>query len=293
MNDINLIGTCGRYGAGKTTLTEIITNNSPNINDLSMINVNNRMNYIICMIFGFDMYDIENIIQLKTRDPIWNLSFIEAHECLTNIFDKYIDTKLSHELCQFGDYKVPHPHPNSDINNNNKWIELSLAKVLKQISCVIFNYDYEILLGVTSNARTQRETIKTKKFDICGKLTGRQCLEFFGTNIMREYFDNDIWIKILRRNINKNILNGYRIVISDIRFPNEKQMIYDSDKLIKGKLIVIYRKDSDLILTEDDKLLHPAGWTFLTFIDSNDIYIKNDQSINNLKDKIFKLNILN
>lgn len=268
--DIQLIGICGRYGAGKTTLTNFLTQKDKD--EYIMIDISNRMDYILHILFDFS----------KDMDSIWGLTYKEAYKTISNLLDTHIDSNLSYELSQNGLYKVPEIKCNE---NKGQWIELSFAKALKQITSIIFDYDYEILLGITEEARIKRDHLQTKQYNKCGKLTGRQCLEFLGTDVMRKYFDEDIWIKILKQNINKNLKLGNKIIISDVRFVNEKNMIIE----LKGKIVVIYKKDDDLILTEKDKCMHSAYWSFLEFIDDKTIYIKNDGSIKELEQKISEM----
>lgn len=71
-------------------------------------------------------------------------------------------------------------------------------------------------------------------------------------------------------------------MISDIRFENEKKML----EKLGGKLIVIYKKDEDLILTEQDKHKHPSKWKFLTFLEKDTIFQKNNSTLESLYNKI-------
>lgn len=62
----------------------------------------------------------------------------------------------------------------------------------------------------------------------------RDLLQKFGTNICRKLIDPDIWLKINKKRIEE--LTG-DIVICDLRFPNERQMVRD----IGGTLIKVKR----------------------------------------------------
>jgi hypothetical protein len=69
----------------------------------------------------------------------------------------------------------------------------------------------------------------------------RECLQFIGTDLFREQFDNDIWVKSLWFRIQNSEKN---YVITDLRFPNE----IDSLAQYGGKdftSIKVHRKGCD------------------------------------------------
>ena len=160
--------------------------------------------------------------------------------------------------------------------------EFTFAEPLKRICARISGISYEILLGETPETRLQRETIK----DPVWGLTGREWLETIGTDVMRKHFDADVWYKILMRDCAQELQHG-NIVITDCRFLNE----YEGIKKMGGKVIVLYRNESELMITENDKDTCISKWGFLNFINAEDIHLKNNGSIKTLLDEI--INIIN
>lgn len=60
-----------------------------------------------------------------------------------------------------------------------------------------------------------------------GKLDGRLLLQLVGTDTMRKV-DNNFWVKECKRKIDEAISKGYsNICISDVRFKNELEMLFD------------------------------------------------------------------
>lgn len=112
----------------------------------------------------------------------------------------------------------------------------SFAATLKDAVAAVFGWDRELLEGRTKQAREWREQIDpwwAKRLDM-PDLTPRWVLQWWGTEVCRKSFHNDIWIASLEarlRNSNDNI------VISDCRFPNEIRAIKEAG----GKVIWVQR----------------------------------------------------
>lgn len=95
----------------------------------------------------------------------------------------------------------------------------SFAGTLKDIVAIVFGWDRELLEGRTAQSRAWRETEDTwwsSRLKI--KITPRWVLQYWGTDILRNNFHNDIWIASLEK---KLLRNSDNIVITDCRFPNE------------------------------------------------------------------------
>ena len=142
------------------------------------------------------------------------------------------------------------------------------------------------MLGVDSSCRAQREL--PIRDIIPGywhpTLSGRQLLEQIGTNVFRAA-DDQIWIKLVQRQIRDLNADGIGVIISDVRFRNEADMIRTSG----GSIWVLSRTASDLVLTQDDKQTHVSKWEFLTFISRSDIMINNHGSLTELYETVKKL----
>lgn len=166
----------------------------------------------------------------------------------------------------------------------NDFTEYTFAEPVKRICNILSGIPYEILLGEDSEARKIRDTERDPGWD----MTGRQWLETIGTDVFRNNFDPDVWIKIAFRRAKEAMDEGKNIVFTDCRFNNEYELI----KKLGGQIFVIYRKDEDLTTSEEEmKNVHISEWGFTQFIDKNaDILIKNDGTIDDLKTKI-KVNL--
>jgi len=112
----------------------------------------------------------------------------------------------------------------------------SFAATLKDAVAAVFGWNRELLEGRTKQAREWREQVDpwwAERLDM-PNLTPRWVLQWWGTEVCRKAFHNDIWIASLEsrlRNSNDNI------VISDCRFPNEIKAI----KAAGGKVIWVQR----------------------------------------------------
>ncbi len=100
----------------------------------------------------------------------------------------------------------------------------SFAGTLKDAVANIFGWDRELLEGRTPEAREWRETVDKWWAKRLNKpnLTPRWILQYWGTEVCRQNFHDDIWIASLEHKLCKTNEN---IVISDCRFPNEIKML--------------------------------------------------------------------
>ena len=112
----------------------------------------------------------------------------------------------------------------------------SFAATLKDAVGAVFGWDRELLEGRTKEAREWREQVDTwwsKKLDM-PDLTPRWVLQYWGTEVCRKGFHDDIWIASLEARLRNSRDN---IVISDCRFPNEIKAIKEAG----GKVIWVQR----------------------------------------------------
>jgi hypothetical protein len=112
----------------------------------------------------------------------------------------------------------------------------SFASTLKDAVGAVFGWDRELLEGRTKEARAWREEVDSwwsERLDMPG-LTPRWVLQYWGTEVCRKAFHNDIWIASLEARLRNSKDN---IVISDCRFPNEIKAIKNAG----GKVIRIVR----------------------------------------------------
>lgn len=111
----------------------------------------------------------------------------------------------------------------------------SFANTLKDAVAAVFGWDRVLLEGRTKEAREWREQRDEWWSNRLGKdITPRHVLQYWGTEVCRNGFHDDIWIASLENKIRKT---GDDIVISDVRFPNEIKAIHNAG----GKVVRVVR----------------------------------------------------
>jgi len=107
----------------------------------------------------------------------------------------------------------------------------SFANTLKDAVANVFGWDRTLLEGRTKEAREWREQVDTWWAERLGmpKLTPRWVLQYWGTDVLRNAFHDDIWIASLENKMRKT---GDNIVISDVRFPNEINAIHNAGGIV-------------------------------------------------------------
>lgn len=107
----------------------------------------------------------------------------------------------------------------------------SFASTLKDSISNVFGWDRTLLEGRTKESREWRDQVDewwSTRLNIPG-LTPRWVLQFWGTDVCRIGFHNDIWIASLENRLRKTTDN---IVISDVRFPNEIAAIHNAGGVV-------------------------------------------------------------
>ena len=107
----------------------------------------------------------------------------------------------------------------------------SFANSLKDAVAHVFGWDRTMLEGRTKQAREWREQVDpwwAERLNM-PKLTPRWILQYWGTEVCRRGFHDDIWIASLE---NKLRNSKDDIVISDCRFPNEIKSIKDAGGIV-------------------------------------------------------------
>ena len=115
----------------------------------------------------------------------------------------------------------------------------SFANTLKDAVAAVFGWDRTLLEGRTKEAREWREQVDpwwAKRLDM-PELTPRWVLQYWGTEVCRHGFHDDIWIASVENKMRKTTDN---IVISDVRFPNEIKAIHDA-----GGIVVRIKRGDD------------------------------------------------
>ena len=107
----------------------------------------------------------------------------------------------------------------------------SFASTLKDSVAAVFGWDRTLLEGRTAEAREWREQVDpwwAARLNM-PTLTPRWVLQYWGTEVCRRGFHDDIWIASLENKLRNSKDN---IVISDCRFPNEIEAIKKANGVI-------------------------------------------------------------
>jgi len=125
----------------------------------------------------------------------------------------------------------------------------SFANSLKDAVAQVFGWDRTMLEGRTTQAREWREQVDpwwAERLDM-PDLTPRWILQYWGTEVCRKAFHDDIWIASLENKLRNSKDN---IVISDCRFPNEIKSIKDAGGIVirvkRGQEPEWYRDAADV-----------------------------------------------
>jgi hypothetical protein len=107
----------------------------------------------------------------------------------------------------------------------------SFANSLKDAVSAVFGWDRILLEGRTKQAREWREQVDpwwAERLNM-PNLTPRWILQYWGTEVCRRGFHDDIWIASVE---NKLRTSKDDIVISDCRFPNEIKSIRNAGGMV-------------------------------------------------------------
>lgn len=107
--------------------------------------------------------------------------------------------------------------------NNHNFYKLTYAEPIKKICREIFSLSDEQLIN---------HTLK-EEIDPRWNKSPRQIMQLIGTDLFRKTFSEDIWVNILCEKAKKLLLEGKKIVISDIRHSNELEKLFTlSDNIL-------------------------------------------------------------
>ena len=180
----------------------------------------------------------------------------------------------------------------ADILVEQGFEKVSFADKLKDGVSTIFGWDRAMLEGDTDESRQWREqrddfwSNETKM-----EITPRLVLQLFGTDCMRNGFDEGIWVSTLKKQMLDNPGN---YVIPDVRLRNEQDMIREID----GEVWMVKRGDkpnwwskatldnatgSNFMADED---VHTSEWKWIDTDDQFHEIIQNNASISELKHQV-------
>lgn len=112
----------------------------------------------------------------------------------------------------------------ADILVENGFVKISFADKLKDAAATIFEWDREMLEGITDESREWRETPDEWWGGRLGieDFSPRLALQWMGTEAGRKVFGENIWCAALEKSILENPAD---YVIPDVRFANEVKLV--------------------------------------------------------------------
>lgn len=186
--------------------------------------------------------------------------------------------------------------------NKHNFKNESFAASLKDAVSSIYGWNRELLEGETPASRVWREQVDTWWAEKLRRpnLTPRLVLQEFGTEVCRNHIHNDIWILSMERRLLSEMSD---IVISDVRFQNEIQII----KKLGGKIVRVRRgpepewfnelsefmkNPTDDVLFVQDHIkgmmmkynVHPSEWSWVGV--EPDFIVENDSTIEHVQQSI-------
>lgn len=159
--------------------------------------------------------------------------------------------------------------------------KLSFADKLKDGVATIFGWDRAMLEGDTDESRQWRElkddfwSNETKM-----EVTPRLVLQLFGTDCMRNGFDDGIWVSTIKKKLLENPETNY--IIPDVRFANEVDMIRD----IGGEVWEVKRgPDPEWLINYEstgvEPTVHVSEWKWIK--SKKDLVIENNSTLDTLR----------
>ena len=168
--------------------------------------------------------------------------------------------------------------------NTHKFTKISFADKLKDGVASVFGWDRKMLEGDTDESRQWRElkddfwSNETKM-----EVTPRLVLQLFGTDCMRNGFDDGIWVSLVKKEFLDN--PGRNYVIPDVRFANEVDMIRD----VGGEVWEIKRGPDPEWLIEyktngKEPKVHASEWKWIK--SKKDLVIENNSTLDELSNQV-------
>lgn len=176
---------------------------------------------------------------------------------------------------------------------------VSFAASLKDAVSSVFGWDREMLEGTTTSSREWREQKDVWWSERLGmEITPRWVLQYWGTEVCRKSFHEDIWVASVENKLRQTQDN---IVITDCRFANEVKAIKNASgttmRVLRGdnpewySYAVSYNKgpnsnvDWSISKSALDKLkVHASEYSSVGL--DYDYYVENNSSIDDLHSKI-------
>lgn len=174
----------------------------------------------------------------------------------------------------------------------------SFASTLKDAVSAVFGWDRTLLEGRTKEAREWREEIDPWWAERLSMptLTPRWILQYWGTEVCRKGFHDDMWVASLENKMRQTKDN---IVISDVRFENEVAAIKKAGgiivRVVRGQEPTWIRVGQEactgdakaIRLMSEEFKVHASEWSWLGT--EFDAVIDNNGSIDSLYNQVKSL----
>ena len=174
------------------------------------------------------------------------------------------------------------------LEHEHGFTKVSFADSLKDAVAAVFNWPRNLLEGDTTESRSWREEVDhwwASRLNI-PHLTPRYVLQYWGTEVLRRGFHDDIWVASIENKLRDTSRN---YVIPDTRFPNEIAMIKRNNGLVwrvrRGNDPEWFKNYQQHNIVPDD--IHASEWAWA--LSQFDKTITNDSTLSNLRDAINKL----
>ena len=174
----------------------------------------------------------------------------------------------------------------ADILVERNYKNISFADKLKDGVAEVFGWNRAMLEGDTDDSRKWREQPDNFWSNETGKeITPRLVLQLFGTDCMRDGFDNGIWVSLVKKKLLENPQTDF--VIPDVRFENEINMI----KEVGGEVWVVVRGQTPKWLEQYQRenitppdSIHSSEYRWVKA--KKDFVINNNSTVDNLRDQV-------
>lgn len=179
-----------------------------------------------------------------------------------------------------------------DILQKRGFKKSSFADPLKDAVSVMFDWDRNMLEGITEESRAWREQpdeFWSNKFN--RPFTPREALQLMGTEAGRNIFHPDVWVwSLMRRERNTQY-----VMIPDVRFKNEIKIIRENNGIIirvkRGDdpdwypvAIEANKGNTEALLAMNKSSVHISEWDWIGT--DFDYVIENNGSIKDLENSV-------
>ncbi len=128
---------------------------------------------------------------------------------------------------------------NEFIKNNPDYVKVSFGSPVKDVCAALFRWPRHLLEGDTTESRLWREQVDefwSDKLDI-PNFTRRKAMQLLGTDVLRNHFNQSIWIYNAAKVIEEFNSQGKYCIITDMRMCNELDYIKNNDSFIKARIV--------------------------------------------------------